>query len=249
MQIAYQSSTGKVRDKNEDAVGAFKNQTGLILALITDGIGGNNAGEVASQMVVTHMGAAFETTSISSLDKIETWFENQLAKENTAIIDESNTDTRLHGMGTTIVATLIDGKRSLIANIGDSRGYVYSNGQFTQITEDHSYVNELVKHGDITPDQAKTNPYKNIITKSLGINNDSAADFKPYTAQPGDQILLCTDGLTNMVDDADIEKILSMDEELQTKCDMLVSLANQNGGLDNITVLIAQYDSEVTADE
>lgn len=249
MQIAYQSSTGKVRDKNEDAVGAFKNQTGLILALITDGIGGNNAGEVASQMVVTHMGAAFETTSISSLDKIETWFENQLAKENTAIIDESNTDTRLHGMGTTIVATLIDGKQSLIANIGDSRGYVYSNGQFTQITEDHSYVNELVKHGDITPDQAKTNPSKNIITKSLGINNDSAADFKPYTAQPGDQILLCTDGLTNMVDDADIEKILSMDEELQTKCDMLVSLANQNGGLDNITVLIAQYDSEVTADE
>lgn len=249
MQIAYQSSTGKVRDKNEDSVGAFKNQTGLILALITDGIGGNNAGEVASQMVVTHMGAAFETTSISSLDKIETWFENQLAKENTAIIDESNTDTRLHGMGTTIVATLIDGKQSLIANIGDSRGYVYSNGQFTQITEDHSYVNELVKHGDITPDQAKTNPYKNIITKSLGINNDSAADFKPYTAQPGDQILLCTDGLTNMVDDADIEKILSMDEELQTKCDMLVSLANQNGGLDNITVLIAQYDSEVTADE
>lgn len=249
MQIAYQSSTGKIRDKNEDAVGAFKNQTGLILALITDGIGGNNAGEVASQMVVTHMGAAFETTSISSLDKIETWFENQLAKENTAIIDESNTDTRLHGMGTTIVATLIDGKQSLIANIGDSRGYVYSNGQFTQITEDHSYVNELVKHGDITPDQAKTNPYKNIITKSLGINNDSAADFKPYTAQPGDQILLCTDGLTNMVDDADIEKILSMDEELQTKCDMLVSLANQNGGLDNITVLIAQYDSEVTADE
>lgn len=249
MQIAYQSSTGKVRDKNEDAVGAFKNQNGLILALITDGIGGNNAGEVASQMVVTHMGAAFEATKISSLDKIETWFENQLAKENTAIIDESNTDSRLHGMGTTIVAALIDGKQSLIANIGDSRGYVYSNGQFTQITEDHSYVNELVKHGDITPDQAKTNPYKNIITKSLGINSDSAADFKPYTAQPGDQIMLCTDGLTNMVDDSDIEKILSTDEELQSKCDMLITTANENGGLDNITVLLAQYDSEVTADE
>lgn len=249
MQIAYQSSTGKVRDKNEDAVGAFKNKSGLVLALITDGIGGNNAGEVASQMVVTHMGEAFEATTISSLDKIETWFENQLTKENTAIIDESNTDSRLHGMGTTIVAALIDGKRSLIANIGDSRGYVYSNGQFTQITEDHSYVNELVKHGDITPDQAKTNPYKNIITKSLGINSDSAADFKPYTAQPGDQIMLCTDGLTNMVDDSDIEKILSMDDELQSKCDMLITTANENGGLDNITVLLAQYDSEVTADE
>lgn len=249
MQIAYQSSTGKVRDKNEDAVGAFKNKSGLVLALITDGIGGNNAGEVASQMVVTHMGEAFEATTISSLDKIETWFENQLTKENTAIIDESNTDSRLHGMGTTIVAALIDGKRSLIANIGDSRGYVYSNGQFTQITEDHSYVNELVKHGDITPDQAKTNPYKNIITKSLGINSDSAADFKPYTAQPGDQIMLCTDGLTNMVDDSDIEKILSMDDELQSKCDMLIATANENGGLDNITVLLAQYNSEVTADE
>lgn len=88
---------------------------------------------------------------------------------NTAIIDESNTDTRLHGMGTTIVAALIDGKQSLIANIGDSRGYVYSNGQFTQITEDHSYVNELVKHGDITPDQAKTNPYKILLPRAWGL--------------------------------------------------------------------------------
>ncbi|GHP12852.1 protein phosphatase [Lentilactobacillus fungorum] len=249
MQIAYQSSTGKVRDKNEDAVGSFSNKKGLVLAIITDGIGGNNAGEVASQMVVSHFGDSFQKTDIDSLDELETWFENKLTEENTTIIKESNTDSRLHGMGTTIVAALIDGQQSLIANIGDSRGYIYSNGKLTQITEDHSYVNELVKHGDLTPDQAKNNPYKNIITKSLGINDDSVADFKPHTAALNDQILLCTDGLTNMVDDSDIEKVLAMDEPLQAKCNLLVSIANQNGGLDNITVLIAQYDSEVKADE
>lgn len=249
MQIAYQSSTGKVRDKDEDAVGVFKNKHGLILALITDGIGGNNAGEVASRMVVTHIGASFEKTAIDTLDGIEGWFEKQLAEANAAIIDESNTDLRLKGMGTTIVAALVDGGKSIIANIGDSRGYIYSNQRLFQITEDHSYVNELVKHGDLTPDQAKNNPYKNIITKSLGINNDSAADFKSYAVQPNDQILLCTDGLTNMVDDPEIEKILARQEPLQAKCNSLVALANQNGGLDNITVLIAKADSEVKPDE
>ncbi|MFT9272834.1 MAG: protein-serine/threonine phosphatase, partial [Lentilactobacillus hilgardii] len=100
-----------------------------------------------------------------------------------------------------------------------------------------------------TPDQAKNNHYKNIITKSLGINDDSSADFKTYSIQKNDQILLCTDGLTNMVDDPDIEEILSMDEDIQAKCNLLVSLANKNGGLDNITVLVARYDSEVMPDE
>ncbi|MFD1126160.1 Stp1/IreP family PP2C-type Ser/Thr phosphatase [Lentilactobacillus raoultii] len=249
MQIAYQSSTGKVRDKNEDAVGKFENKRGLILALITDGIGGNNAGEVASQMVVTHIGSSFEKTEIDSLADIKDWFIKKLAQENAAILNQSNTDRRLKGMGTTMVAALIDGNESLIANIGDSRGYVLSEKKLTQITEDHSYVNELVKHVDLTPDQAKNNPYKNIITKSLGINDDATADFKHYQIKENDQILLCTDGLTNMVDDPEIERILAMDEDLQSKCNLLVSLANQNGGLDNITVLVARYNAEVMPDE
>lgn len=249
MQIAYQSSTGKVRDKNEDAVGKFENQSGMIMGLISDGIGGNNAGEVASQMVVTHIGSSFEKTTITELDDFQQWFTDKLAQENTAIIDQSNSDLRLKDMGTTMVAAIIDGNDSLIANIGDSRGYVFSDGKLTQITEDHSYVNELVKHGDITPDQAKNNPYKNIITKSLGISDDSTADFKAYAIKPNDQILLCTDGLTNMVDDHDIETILQQDDGIQSKCNQLVALANQNGGLDNITVLIAYADSEVMPDE
>lgn len=249
MQIAYQSSTGKVRDKNEDAVGKFENQSGMIMGLISDGIGGNNAGEVASQMVVTRIGSSFEKTTITELDDFQQWFTDKLAQENTAIIDQSNSDLRLKDMGTTMVAAIIDGNDSLIANIGDSRGYVFSDGKLTQITEDHSYVNELVKHGDITPDQAKNNPYKNIITKSLGINDDSTADFKAYAIKPNDQILLCTDGLTNMVDDHDIETILHQDDDIQSKCNQLVALANQNGGLDNITVLIAYADSEVMPDE
>ncbi len=249
MEIAYKSSKGMVRDKNEDAVGAYENKNGLILALISDGIGGNNAGEVASKMVIDNVGKSFKQTQITSLEEIEPWFESKLVDANAAIIDESKSDKKLAGMGTTLVAALQEKNNGLIVNIGDSRGYLFTKGKLTQITEDHSYVNELVKHGDITPDEAKNNPYKNIITKSLGINDDSSADYHSYTLNFGDQLLLCTDGLTNMVSDEMISKILAENIELTEKCTELVDLANEQGGQDNITVLILLNKPGVNVDE
>ncbi|WP_283678206.1 Stp1/IreP family PP2C-type Ser/Thr phosphatase [Lentilactobacillus sp. Marseille-Q4993] len=249
MKSAYKSSIGMVRDKNEDAVGTFKNQQGVILALITDGIGGNKGGEVASQFVVSKIGQVFKKTDIADSGTLKKWLEQILTEVNNDIINESNSDLNLKGMGTTFVAALIAQDKSLISNIGDSRGYLYRDGELVQLSEDHSYVNELVKSGDITPDEAKHNPYKNIITKSLGINDVSTADFREFDFQPNNQILLCSDGLTNMVDEDVIKGVLAKDIDVKEKCQQLIDLANQNGGLDNVTVLILDNDSEGDPDE
>lgn len=248
MQIAYQSSRGMVRAKNEDAVGSFLNSDQLLLALIADGIGGNNAGEVASKMAVSQLGNHFRKTDFSDLDEAKKWFAQELIEINELIIKKANEDIKYAEMGTTIVAALIAGQQLLLANLGDSRGYVLHENKLIQLTEDHSYVNELVKSGNMTPDEAETNPYKNIITKSLGINNDANADYYYYNSTVGDLILLCTDGLTNMVSSEQIQKILAMDVPLSVKCQNLITLSNQNGGADNITVLLVQNDGEVNSD-
>lgn len=248
MQIAYQSSRGMVRAKNEDAVGSFLNSDQLLLALIADGIGGNNAGEVASKMAVSQLGNHFRKTDFSDLDEAKKWFAQELIEINELIIKKANEDIKYAEMGTTIVAALIVGQQLLLANLGDSRGYVLHENKLIQLTEDHSYVNELVKSGNMTPDEAETNPYKNIITKSLGINNDANADYYYYNSTVGDLILLCTDGLTNMVSSEQIQKILAMDVPLSVKCQNLITLSNQNGGADNITVLLVQNDGEVNSD-
>jgi len=249
VKIAYNSVIGKVRDKNEDAVGTFKNQAGVTLALLSDGIGGNKAGEVASQLVVSNLGNSFAKTDLASIEDAQAWLDQELNKVNDVILAESNTDTNLKGMGTTFVAALISGADGFIANIGDSRGYLFSHGQLQQVSEDHSYVNELIKTGNLTPDEAKNNPYKNIITKSLGINDASTADYIGFQLQDNDQILLCSDGLTNMVDDDTIARVLGESTSVKEKCEKLITLANDNGGLDNITVLIMSYESAGDTDE
>ncbi|GAY72931.1 Stp1/IreP family PP2C-type Ser/Thr phosphatase [Lentilactobacillus kosonis] len=249
MKIAYNSVIGKVRDKNEDAVGTFKNQQGVVLALLSDGIGGNKAGEVASQLVVTNLGNNFANTDLASIKAAQAWLDRELNKVNDVILTESHTDMNLKGMGTTFVAALVAGEDGFIANIGDSRGYLFSNNHLQQVSEDHSYVNELIKTGNLTPDEAKNNPYKNIITKSLGINDASTADYMGFQLQDQDQILLCSDGLTNMVDDQTIAEVLGEPLSVKEKCEKLITLANDKGGLDNITVLIMNYESAGDVDE
>ena len=248
MQIAYQSSKGMVRDKNEDAVGAYTNSRQIRLAIIADGIGGNNAGEVASKMTVSYLGQQFENSEVANLTAAKKWLGDQLVEANQRIVDYAATSADLAGMGTTMVATLNQDNQFLVANIGDSRGYVLHDGELIQLTEDHSYVNELVKNGDITPDEAEHNPYKNIITKSLGINADATADYHEYQSSVGDQVLLCTDGLTNMVSPEEIKATLAEPISVTDKCVKLIEQANQNGGADNITVLLILNDTGVIND-
>ncbi|MFC6275047.1 Stp1/IreP family PP2C-type Ser/Thr phosphatase [Levilactobacillus tangyuanensis] len=238
MEVAYQTSIGKQREDNEDYVDVFTNQAGQHLAIIADGIGGHQGGDVASAMAVSHLGHEFEQTEITSPETAGQWITTQITAENQSIIDKSNQFADLNGMGTTLVAAVYFTDEVVIANIGDSRAYLLRDEQLRQLTEDHSLVNELVKRGEISRQAARHHPQKNVIIRSLGISNDAKFDLNTYPLIPGDQLLLCTDGLTNMVDDDQIQSVLLSDQRAEDKCKQLIDLANAAGGLDNITVLL-----------
>ncbi|MFD1455535.1 Stp1/IreP family PP2C-type Ser/Thr phosphatase [Levilactobacillus lanxiensis] len=238
MEVAYRTSIGKQRNDNEDYVDVFTNQAGKHLAIIADGIGGHQGGDVASAMAVSHLGHEFEQTKLTTPDAARQWIATEITAENQSIIDKSNQFADLNGMGTTLVAALYFTEEVVIANIGDSRAYLMRDDELRQLTEDHSLVNELVKRGEISRQAARHHPQKNVIIRSLGISDDARFDLNTYPLVLGDQLLLCTDGLTNMVDDHQIQAVLTSDQTPKEKCDQLIDMANAAGGLDNITVLL-----------
>ena len=233
MEVAYRTAVGKQRADNQDYVDVFTNQAGQHLAIIADGIG-------------AHLGHDFELTEWATTTAARTWISQQITAENRSIIAKSNQFADLNGMGTTLVAAVYFTDEAVIANIGDSRAYLLRDGQFRQLTEDHSLVNELVKRGEISRQAARHHPQKNVIVRSLGISSDANFDLNTYPLVLNDQLLLCTDGLTNMVDDQHIQDVLVSKKTPQEKCDQLVALANAAGGLDNITVLIVVNDGRAT---
>ncbi|GEK28089.1 Stp1/IreP family PP2C-type Ser/Thr phosphatase [Furfurilactobacillus siliginis] len=247
MQVAYLSDVGKQREDNQDYVGTFTNQAGLNFAIVADGIGGHQGGDVAATMAVSHIGTRFEDTAFTDPATAAKWLSSEAQQENDTIIEKAHQYRDLGGMGTTIVAAITFDEQFLLANIGDSRGYVLRADQLSQLTEDHSLVNELVKMGEISAADARKHPKKNIITRTLGINDEADIDINLYHAVPGDLVMLCSDGLTNMVTDAQIQMVLKGTADLQTKCQQLIDLANDGGGLDNITVLLMAADRGVTA--
>lgn len=238
MEVAYRTSIGKQRDDNEDYVDVFTNQAGRHLAIIADGIGGHQGGDVASAMAVSHLGHEFEQTAFTTPAEARQWITTEITAENQSIIAKSNQFADLNGMGTTLVAAVYFEEEVLIANIGDSRAYLLRDDELRQLTEDHSLVNELVKRGEISRQAARHHPQKNVIIRSLGISDDARFDLNTYPLVAGDQLLLCTDGLTNMVDDQQIQTVLTSVQTPKEKCDQLIDMANAAGGLDNITVLL-----------
>ncbi|MCW3777585.1 Stp1/IreP family PP2C-type Ser/Thr phosphatase [Levilactobacillus namurensis] len=238
MEVAFRTAIGKQRADNQDYVDVFTNQAGQHLALVADGIGGHQGGDVASAMAVSHLGHDFELTAWTTTAAASQWLSQQITMENHSIIEKSNQFADLNGMGTTLVAAVYFTDEVVIASIGDSRAYLLRDGQLRQLTEDHSLVNELVKRGEISRQAARHHPQKNVIIRSLGISNDANFDLNTYPLVLNDQLLLCTDGLTNMVDDQQIATVLESTQPLEAKCDQLIELANAAGGLDNISVLI-----------
>lgn len=245
MEIAYQTDIGQEREDNQDYVGVFTNQDQLTFAIVADGIGGHQGGDVASSMAVSHIGYHFEQTTFKNPVDAVKWLSDQVQIENGKIIDKSNQFKDLNGMGTTMVAAIFFDDQMVVANIGDSRGYLRRNGELNQLTEDHSLVNELVKRGVITEQEAKTHPQKNIITRTLGISPDADIDINLYQLESSDQLLLCTDGLSNMVSNQQLDDVLKSNQTLAEKCQQLIKMANEAGGPDNITVLIADNAQEV----
>ncbi|UQS86642.1 Stp1/IreP family PP2C-type Ser/Thr phosphatase [Nicoliella spurrieriana] len=240
LKVAYKSIIGKIRPKNEDNASFFYDQSNNILAIVADGIGGNRAGEVASKMAVDGIGKRFTNQQIQTVKHASKWFQNQIDFENQEILAISMHDQHLKGMGTTFVGFINTGRNYVICNIGDSRGYLFRNTELTQLTEDHSYVNELLKAGKISKQAAATYPYKNVIVRSLGISSNAEPTISDGRILIGDQFLLCSDGLTDLVSESVIKLVLQSNRSIAEKCEKLTEMANQNGGSDNITVLIIE---------
>ena len=241
MKTAYQTDIGKQRSQNQDRVRVFRNNHNL-LAVVTDGIGGNRSGDVAATIAIDQLGHDFMTAGPKNTQAAEQWFQEQVVAANSIILKKSQEKTKYQGMGTTLVAALfLNDQQVVVANIGDSRGYIFHDNLLTQITVDHSLVNELVKNGDLSEDAARLSPQKNIITRAIGISEDAKIDVHTFPLGKNDQLLLCSDGLSKMVSNDQIKAALGNERlTLGEKCQRLVSLANQAGGPDNVTVLISK---------
>lgn len=237
MKSFYLTDAGRVRSHNEDSVTILKNSNGEYLLMVADGMGGHRAGEVASSMAVTHFGTRFTKLSSigSKLDAVN-WMNDNISEVNQKILNyaEENPDSK--GLGTTLVLALLTKEFLIFGNIGDSSGFVLKNKKLHKITHDHTLVNLLVQAGDLTEEEAKFHPKKNVLMKALGAGEKAELDiFDVETDIEG--IFLCSDGLTNMLTNEQIEKVLNSDEiEIEEKVSKLIRKSNARGGTDNISI-------------
>ena len=226
---------GQKRQLNQDFIYLSETPIGNLpnVFIVADGMGGHNAGDYASryavETVVDEIGASFEKNPAKILG-------TAIEKANTLIRQRAQEDEAYSGMGTTMVAATCLGKYLEVANVGDSRLYVI-NDKIEQITQDHSLVEEMVRMGGIDKKSARNHPDKNIITRAIGARDYIETDFFNAELQEGDLVLLCSDGLTNMLEDEEIRQILTEEGSLQNRVEKLVEAANQNGGKDNISVI------------
>lgn len=246
MRVIFQTDKGKIRQRNEDNGGIFTNSENVRLAIVADGMGGHNAGDVASQMTVDFLNNEWSKfTNITTAEKAETWFNERIAEINQAILKHSRTYEECEGMGTTLVAAICTDDFATVANVGDSRCYILNENGFKQITEDHSLVNELVKTGIISKEDAEHHPRKNVVLKALGTEEKIEADIKTILIEDGDYLLLCSDGLSDKITEVQMKEILEDEDAIEEKAQKLIEMANQNGGEDNITLIIIEVSSDV----
>ena len=244
MELASMSDPGKMRNTNEDS--AITNPD-LGLALVADGMGGHRSGEVASSMAVKitlDKLASMQRTGLkpSAYNDKYTLRTNQLGfavkLANSVIYETGNSTPENKGMGTTLSAILLNGDKVAIAHIGDSRVYLFRDGTLQQVTEDHSLVMEHVRKGLLTQEQAEKSPLQNIITRALGAQKNPLIDLMEVPVMENDRFLLCTDGLFKAITVDNIARIMKTTPEGQKACELMVKTANDNGGPDNVTVVI-----------
>ena len=216
------------------------------MIFLADGMGGHRAGNIASEMAVTDLGAAWVATEISTINEVREWFAENLEKENQQI-HRIGQDEEHKGMGTTLEALAIIDDQVLFAHVGDSRIGLVRNGEYHQLTNDHSLVNALLKAGQITEEEAAHLPQRNIIAQSIGQKDELQPDFGMLTVEAGDFIVINSDGLTNMISGDEIRDILVSDLSVEEKAKTLVRFANNAGGLDNITVVLIHFAEEDVA--
>jgi PPM family protein phosphatase len=239
MRLSSFSGTdvGRTRSGNEDS--HFRGRTVFAVA---DGLGGHQGGEVASAAAVEPL-AALDGRELASPAEAAEALAGAIAEANSAILARAAGDPGLWGMGTTVTAAAVAGDHLQLAHVGDSRAYLLRDGSFDQVTTDHTVVGELVRRGRLTPAQAAVHPERSILTRAVGLDPRIPVDTPdPIDLHPGDQVLLCSDGLTEAVPDPDIAEILSAQPDGDAACRALIDAANGNGGPDNITVVLLRVE-------
>ncbi len=237
IKVGFKSDKGLKRSNNEDACFVMPEERVFIVA---DGVGGNNAGEVASRTAVSKVAEYVKNhdmTNVVDEEDVRNYFLDCLTEVNQIIYDMDSDRENLQGRATTLVIAYIQDNIAYFVNIGDSRAYVLRNEKLSQITEDHTYVNTLIKQGTITKEEARIHPRRNMITRALGGESEIEPDFYKVEIKENDIVLLCSDGLYGELEDEKICKILVSNENMSDACWKLITKANRSGGRDNITVI------------
>lgn len=249
LEFAAKTDTGLIRSNNEDSI-AVSAEYGF--AILADGMGGCNAGEVASSMATSILKKTLENRLQEQLrdlrsnpgKRIQQLVVESVQQANVVILEASRSEPEYSGMGTTLVLALFHNDKVAVAHVGDSRAYRLRQGEIVQITRDHSLLQEQIDAGLISPELAQFSPIKNIVTRAVGVGYDLEVEIHNYLTEPGDIYLLCSDGLSNMLSTHEICDILtSAGDKLETACDALVQRANDNGGHDNISAILIKIRS------
>ena len=233
---------GRARENNEDSV-AYDNAAQI--AILADGMGGYNAGEIASGMATAFIKSEMsrwlaEAGKHAKTREIRRALEICVDNANRSIFNAANSNAQYHGMGTTLVVAVFQDSKMLLGHIGDSRCYRLRAGAFEQITKDHSLLQEQIDAGLLTSEQAATSSYKNLVTRALGVDDTVLLDLSEIEVQPGDLYVMCSDGLSDMVDDVEIANIVDGEKSMDEKSIALIEAANLHGGRDNISVVLVQ---------
>lgn len=242
MQTYYMTDIGRSRSNNQDFVYCSTEPVGKFpnVFVVADGMGGHNAGDTASRTGVEQI--VRQIRESENITIVSIW-EDALDKANQYVFDMAQSQPELEGMGTTIVGAVVMENTAYVINVGDSRMYLLRDS-LSQITEDHSLVGEMVRSGEIKKDEMRTHPNKNIITRALGTKESVKADCFEVELKPGDVLLLCSDGLSNMLEDSQMEEIIRScrepDKGMECACRRLVESANDAGGKDNISVILIE---------
>lgn len=241
MEARFFTDIGVTRARNEDAGGVFINRTGQQLLLICDGMGGHNAGDVASQFVKEQLQYRFEQENLIELSQAQEWLKRHLTEINHELYQLAHQDNAYQGMGTTIVAAIIYEEKIVIANIGDSRAYLINDRDFRQVTNDHTFVNHLVMAGELTKEEAAVHPQRNIITKVLGTDKRVYPDLFVYETKRYDMVMLSSDGLTDYVEESVIHQLLQQNKPLEAVGQELITAAIQSEVRDNVSCVIGRF--------
>lgn len=249
LEAKFLTDRGQIRTHNEDAGGVFYNRSNQLLVVVADGMGGHKAGDIASQLAVALIEEKWkEVDKVTSPEQTEQWLQQTITSMNLTIYERSLEHENFNRMGTTLVTAIVTQDFVTIAHLGDSRCYIYNDNGFTQVTEDHSLVNELMRSGQITEIDAKNHPRKNIVLKALGTEEQVKADVQTMSWEKENKLLLCSDGLTDKVMDEELEKLLTQEGNIAKIGQQMIDLANKRGGEDNISLIIVNYANQKDGD-